>query len=93
MTLLFQMLVPLIMAAVALYAMTRRVDVYGALCQGAGEGLGVMVKIVPAMIGLLTAVYMLRASGLLEALGVLPGLGGAAAQINAKHGTYPPSEK
>ena len=28
MTLLFQMLVPLIMAAVALYAMTRRVDVY-----------------------------------------------------------------
>ena len=71
MTLLFQMLVPLIMAAVALYAMTRRVDVYGALCQGAGEGLGVMVKIVPAMIGLLTAVYMLRASGLLEALGTL----------------------
>lgn len=71
MTLFFQMLVPLIMAAVALYAMTRRVDVYGALCQGAGEGLGVMVKIVPAMIGLLTAVYMLRASGLLEALGTL----------------------
>ncbi|MBP3520142.1 MAG: spore maturation protein [Oscillospiraceae bacterium] len=71
MTLFFQMLVPLIMAAVALYAMTRRVDVYGALCQGAGEGLGVMVRIVPAMIGLLTAVYMLRASGLLEALGAL----------------------
>lgn len=71
MTLFFQMLVPLIMAAVALYAMTHRVDVYGALCQGAGEGLGVMVKIVPAMIGLLTAVYMLRASGLLEALGTL----------------------
>lgn len=71
MTLFFQMLVPLIMATVALYAMTRRVDVYGALCQGAGEGLGVMVKIVPAMIGLLTAVYMLRASGLLEALGTL----------------------
>lgn len=71
MTLFFQMLVPLIMAAVALYAMTRRVDVYGALCQGAGEGLGVMVKIAPAMIGLLTAVYMLRASGLLEALGTL----------------------
>lgn len=73
MTLLFQMLVPLIMAFVALWAMGKRVDVYGALCQGAGEGLGVMVKIVPAMIGLLTAVYMLRASGLLEALGTLLG--------------------
>ena len=71
MTLFFQMLVPLIMAGVALWGMAKRVDVYDALIQGAGEGLGVMVKIVPAMIGLLTAVYMLRASGLLEALGTV----------------------
>lgn len=71
MTLLFQMLVPLIMAGVALWAMGKRVDVYSALVQGAGDGLGVMVKIVSAMIGLMTAVYMLRASGLLEALGTL----------------------
>lgn len=69
MSLLFQMVVPVTVAGVALYAMTRRVDVYAALCQGAGEGLGVMVKILPALVGLLTAVYMLRASGLLEALG------------------------
>ena len=39
--------------------------------EGAGEGLGVLIKIVPAMVALLTAVYMLRASGLLEALGQL----------------------
>ena len=71
MTLLFQMVIPLIIALVALYAMTRRVDVYSALVQGAGEGLGVLIKIVPAMIALLTAVYMLRASGVLEALGQL----------------------
>ena len=67
MELLFQMVVPLTIAVVALWAMTRRVDVYGALVEGAGEGLGVLVKIIPAMVGLLTAVYMLRASGLLEA--------------------------
>lgn len=71
MTLLFQMVIPLIIALVALYAMTRRGDVYSALVQGAGEGLGVLIKIVPAMIALLTAVYMLRASGVLEALGQL----------------------
>ena len=71
MTLLCQMVIPLIIALVALYAMTRRVDVYSALVQGAGEGLGVLIKIVPAMIALLTAVYMLRASGVLEALGQL----------------------
>ena len=66
MSLFFTMLVPLIMAAVAVYAMARRVDVYDALVQGAGEGLGVLARIVPPLIGLLTAVYMLRASGTLE---------------------------
>ncbi len=69
MTLLFQMVVPAVIAFVALYGMARRVDVYSALVQGAGEGLGVLIKIVPAMVALLTAVYMLRASGLLEVLG------------------------
>ena len=69
MTLFFQMVVPFTIAAVALWGMVKRVDVYDALVQGAGEGLGVLVKIIPAMVALLTAVYMLRASGLLEALG------------------------
>ena len=63
MELFFTMLVPLIIAAVALYGMARRVDVYDALVQGAGEGL---LRIVPPLVGLLTAVYMLRASGALE---------------------------
>ncbi len=69
MTLAFQMVVPVLIAAVALYAMMKRVDVYSVLTQGAGEGLGVLIKIVPPMVGLMTAVYMLRASGLLEAVG------------------------
>ncbi len=60
------MIVPVLIAFVAVYGCARRVDVYDSLIQGAGDGLGVMVRIVPAMIGLLTAVYMLRASGALE---------------------------
>lgn len=66
MDLFFTMLIPGILALVALYAMGRRVDVYAALVQGAGEGLGTLLRIVPSLIGLLTAVYMLRASGALE---------------------------
>ena len=62
----FTMLVPLILAGVALYAMTRRVDVYDALLCGAKDGLGVLLRIVPALVVLLPAVYMLRASGALE---------------------------
>ena len=76
MELFFTMLVPLIIAAVALYGMARRVDVYDALVQGAGEGLGVLLRIVPPLVGLLTAVYMLRASGALELVApVLTALG------------------
>ena len=58
--------IPCLLAGVALYALTRRVDVYAALTQGAGEGLAVVAKILPALVGLLTAVHMLRASGLLD---------------------------
>lgn len=66
MTLALTMLVPLLMAAVALWGLARRVDVYDALATGAGDGLGVLLRIVPPLIALLTAVYMLRASGALE---------------------------
>ena len=39
MSLLFTMIVPLTICGVALYGAARRVDVYGALAQGAGSGL------------------------------------------------------
>ena len=68
-SLFFTMLVPVLMLGVALWGLYRRVDLWDALTQGAGEGLGVLLRIVPALIGLLTAVYMLRASGALELLG------------------------
>ncbi|RHR11111.1 spore maturation protein [Pseudoflavonifractor sp. AF19-9AC] len=64
--LLFTMLVPFTIAGVALYGAVRRVDVYSALVHGAGEGLETLWRIVPALVGLMTAVYMLRASGALE---------------------------
>ena len=69
MELIYTMLVPFLMLAVALWGLVRRVDLWGALVDGAGEGLKVMLRIVPPLIGLLTAVYMLRASGALELLG------------------------
>lgn len=73
MDLVFTMVVPLVIAGVAVWGMVRRVDVYDSLVQGAGEGLGVLIKIVPPLIGLLTAVYMLRASGTLELAAVALG--------------------
>ena len=66
MELALTMLVPFLLLGVALWGLVRKVDVYDALITGAAEGLGVLIKIVPALVALLTAVYMLRASGALE---------------------------
>ena len=66
MQLFFNMIVPFTICGVALYGAFHRVDMYSSLVQGAGEGLSTLVRIVPSLVGLMTAVYMLRASGALE---------------------------
>lgn len=60
-------LVPGLLALAALLGLAKQVDVYSALADGALDGLKVLLRIFPALVGLLTAVYMLRASGLLDA--------------------------
>lgn len=58
--------IPVLLASVAVWGMGKRVDVYSALTHGAEEGLTVLLHILPALVGLLTAVSMLRASGALD---------------------------
>ena len=66
------LLVPALLAVTAVVAMGRRVNVYDVLTDGAREGLAVLLRILPPLVGLLTAVYMFRASGAMELLaGVL----------------------
>ena len=60
--------VPLLLAVIAVIALTKRVDVYAALTSGAGEGLSTLVRVFPSLVALLTAVSMFRASGALDAL-------------------------
>lgn len=64
-------LVPLLLAFTALFALGKRVNVYDALTKGAEEGLTITLRILPALVGLMTAVYMLRASGVMDLLGRL----------------------
>ena len=65
------LLVPALLAVTAVAAMGRRVNVYDVLTEGAREGLIVLVRILPSLVGLLTAVYMFRASGAMEFLASL----------------------
>ena len=63
--------VPLLLLAVSLYSLRRKEDVYDLMVQGAGQGLRLLLSIIPALIILLTAVQMLRASGAIDWLAQL----------------------
>ena len=60
------LVIPVLLAGVAAYGLGKRVNVYAALTHGAEEGLSVLLRIIPALVGLLTAVSMFRASGAME---------------------------
>ena len=61
-------IVPLLMLASALLVLRRHENAYDLMLEGAGEGLKLIVNIVPALILLLTAVNMLRSSGAVDRL-------------------------
>ena len=56
-------IVPVLLFFAAALALGRRENAYNLLLDGAAEGLKLLVTLVPALILLLTAVTMLRASG------------------------------
>lgn len=59
-------LIPALLAVIVVYAVYKRVDVFPTFLRGARLGLRTAVDILPTMIGMLTAVYMLRASGAVD---------------------------
>ncbi len=61
-------IVPLLLFLSCCFALRRKEDPYGLLLSGAAEGLRLLRTLVPALVLLLTAVSMLRASGAIDAL-------------------------
>ena len=61
-------IVPLVLAVTAIAALGKREKSYDILMDGAREGFRMLLTIAPALVVLLSAVGMLRASGALEAL-------------------------
>lgn len=61
-------LVPLLLLGVCAAALRKRENAYDLMLGGAAEGLKLLTSILPALILLLTAVHMLRASGAVDML-------------------------
>ncbi len=65
------MIIPMTFALILLYGFYKKVDLYETFIDGAKDGLSVVMKIIPTLLGLMVAVGIIRASGALEILGNL----------------------
>lgn len=59
-------IVPIILLVASALALKKKANAYDLMLQGAAEGLNLLRSILPSLVFLLTAVYMLRASGAME---------------------------
>ena len=62
-------IVPILLLLAAILALRKKENAYDLMLSGAADGLRLLASIVPALILLLTAVSMLRASGAVDLLG------------------------
>ena len=58
--------VPIVLLLASILTLRKKENTYNLLLDGAGEGLKILVSIVPTLIVLMTAVTMLRESGAVE---------------------------
>ena len=65
---LSSIMIPLVMISIIVYGLLKGVNVYDAFADGAKDGLKVVVKLMPTLIGLMMAVGMLRTSGALDGI-------------------------
>ena len=65
---LSDIIIPLIIFIVVSYGLLQKVNVYSTFIKGAKSGFFTVIKIMPTLIGLMTAVGILRASGFLDFL-------------------------
>ena len=60
--------IPVLLVAIPLAGMLRKVRVYDVFIEGAKEGFDVAVKIIPFLVGILVAIGMFRGSGAMDLL-------------------------
>lgn len=60
--------IPVLLVAIPLVGIIRKVKVFDAFVDGAKEGFGVAINIIPFLVGLLVAIGMFRASGAMDLL-------------------------
>ncbi|NLI89527.1 MAG: spore maturation protein [Epulopiscium sp.] len=65
---LSSIMIPLVIISVITYGLLQGINVYDAFAEGAKDGLKIVVRLLPTLIGLMMAVGMLRTSGALDGI-------------------------
>lgn len=68
---MIDLLIPSILSFICVYSLLQGVELFPVFLEGARKGLKTAFTILPTLIGLLTAVFMLRASGAIDWLAAL----------------------
>ncbi|KGE17869.1 spore maturation protein [Paenibacillus wynnii] len=58
--------IPIMITFIPLYAYTRKVPVYESFVEGAKDGFGTAIAIIPHLVGMMVAISVFRASGALD---------------------------
>ncbi len=61
-------IIPFVVSFVVLYGYLKGVDVFDTFCEGAKEGLSIVYRITPPLIGILVGIAMITTSGALDVL-------------------------
>ena len=84
---LSEVTIPLLIFCIVGYGILNRQPVYEEFVEGAKDGFWTVIKIMPTLIGLMVAVGVLRASGLLDC--IAQGLGQITAEIGFPAELFP----
>jgi spore maturation protein B len=60
--------IPVLLVVIPLVGMIKKIKVYDVFIEGAKEGFGVAVRIIPFLVGILVAIGMFRGSGAMDLL-------------------------
>jgi spore maturation protein B len=64
-------MIPFMIVFIPLYAAFRKIPVYETFIEGAKDGFGTAINILPHLVGMMVAISMFRASGAMDMLGAL----------------------
>lgn len=63
--------VPLTLLLIIIYGLLEKISVFDVFLEGAKEGLQIILNIFPTLLGLFLSIHILRASGIIDAIGNL----------------------